>query len=110
MYASGDEAADSRDFRNVSYDYGTDDKQSGSYNPLMFNGDPETFSWWKSKMYSHIIGIAEELRDIIENGVDLTLDEEGVVVDKKKHIVAQKTLYKKHHKVRGLIVAALPQW
>lgn len=54
----------------------------------MFNGDPETFSWWKGKMYSHIIGIDEELRDIIENGVDLTLDEKGVAVDRKKHIVA----------------------
>ena len=35
----------------------------------MFNGDPEMFSWWKSKMYSHIIGMDEELWDILEEGV-----------------------------------------
>jgi len=59
-------------------------------------------------MYSHIISIDEELWDIMEYGVDLTLDEEDVVVDRKKHIVAQKKLYKKHHKIRGILVDALP--
>jgi hypothetical protein len=29
----------------VSYDYGTDDKSSGSHKPPMFSSDPETFSW-----------------------------------------------------------------
>jgi len=45
----------------VSYDYGTEDKSSGSNKPPMFNGDPETFSWWKTKIYSHIMGLDEEL-------------------------------------------------
>ena len=27
----------------------------------MFNGDPEIFSWWKTKMYSHVIGMDDEL-------------------------------------------------
>jgi len=36
-------------------------------------------------MYSHIIGIDEELWDILEDGVDFTLDEEGVAVDRTKH-------------------------
>jgi len=35
----------------------------------MFNGYPEMFSWWKTKMYSHIIGMDEELWDILEEGV-----------------------------------------
>jgi len=64
----------------LSYDYGTDDKSSGSHKPPMLNGDPDTFSWWKSKRYSHIIGIDEELMDIFEDGVNLTLDEEGVAI------------------------------
>ena len=38
----------------------------------MFNGDPKMFSWWKSKMYSHIIGMDEELWDILEEGVGNT--------------------------------------
>ena len=42
-----------------------------------FNGDPEEFSWWKTKMYSHIMSLDEELWDVLEDGVgDLVLDEE----------------------------------
>jgi hypothetical protein len=40
---------------SVSYDYGTDDKPSDSSKPPMFNGDPDTLSWWKTKMYSYIV-------------------------------------------------------
>jgi hypothetical protein len=59
--------------------------------------------------FIHIMGLDEELWDVLEDGVgDLVLDEEGAVVDKKKHIAAQKKLYKKHHKIRGILVAALP--
>jgi hypothetical protein len=66
----------------------------------MFNGNPDTFSWWKTKMYSSIMGLYEELWDILEDGVgDFVLDEEGDVVDRKKHTAAQKKLYKKHHKM-----------
>jgi hypothetical protein len=108
MSSSHDGPTVSEDTRNVSYDYGNDDKSSGSYKPLMFNGDPETFSWWKSKIYTHIVGIDEELWDILEDDVDLTLDEEGVDFDRKKHTAAQKKLYKKHHKIRGIIVVVLP--
>ena len=44
----------------------------------MFNGDPEMFSWWKSKMYIHIIGMDEELWDILEEGVgNLTIHQIG---------------------------------
>jgi hypothetical protein len=93
----------------VSYDYGTEDKSSGSNKPPMFNGDLATFSWWKIKMYSHIMGLDEDLWNVLEEGVgDLVLNEEGVVIDRKKHTPAQKKLYKKHHKIRGILVAALP--
>jgi len=67
------------------------------------------FSWWKTKMYSHIIGMDEELWDILEEGVgNLRLDEEGVALDRKAHTTEQKKLYKKHHLIRGILVAALP--
>jgi len=39
----------------------------------------------------------------------LDLDEEGVVVDRKKHTPAQKKMYKKHHKIRGSLVLAIPR-
>jgi len=45
----------------IPYDYGTEDKSSGSNKTPMFNGDLETFFWWKTKMYSHIMGLKEEL-------------------------------------------------
>ena len=38
----------------------------------------------------------------------MALDEEGVAIDRKKHTAAQKKLYKKHHKIKGILVAALP--
>jgi len=73
----------------IQYGYGTEDKSSCSNKPPMFNGDPETFTWWKTKMYSHIMGLDEELCDVFEDGVgDLVLDEEGVVVHREKHIPA----------------------
>jgi len=37
----------------VGYDYGTSEhKKSDSNKAPRFNGDPEEFSWWKTKMYS----------------------------------------------------------
>ena len=51
----------------------------------------------------------EELWDILEEGVgNLRLDEEGVALDRKAHTTEQKKLYKKHHLIRGILVAALP--
>jgi len=51
----------------------------------------------------------EELWDVLEDGVgDLKLDEEGAALDRKAHTAEQKKLYKKHHTIRGILVAALP--
>ena len=75
-----------------------------------FNGDPEEFSWWKTNFYSYVMGLDEELWDNLEDGVgDLVLDEEGAANDRKKHTPKQKKLYKKHHKIRGSLVTAIPK-
>ena len=56
------------------------------------------------------MGLDEELWDILEDGVgDLDLDEEGLAVDRKKHTPAQNKMYKKHHKIRGPLVLAIPR-
>ena len=56
------------------------------------------------------MGLDEELWDILEDGVgDLVLDEEGAAIDRKKHTPEQKKLYKKHHKIRGSLVTAIPK-
>ena len=78
---------------SIPYDYSNNNKNERSTNhnkPPMFNGDPETFSWWKTKMYSHIMGMDDELWDILEEGVgDLKLDEEGTALDRKVHTAEQ---------------------
>ena len=37
----------------------------------------------------------------------MALDEEGAAIDRKKHTPDQKKLYKKHHKMRGILVASI---
>jgi len=92
----------------VPYDF--NDKKADLGKVPNFNGDPKEFSWWKTNFYSCIMGLDEELWDILEDGVgDLDLDEEGAAVDIKKHIPAQKKLYKKHHKIRGQLVLDIPR-
>jgi len=93
----------------VPYDYGNNRKSDSGKVPK-FNGDPEEFSWWKTNFYSYVIGLNEELWDILEDGVgDLVLDEEGAAIDRKKHTPAQKKLYKKHHTIRVALVTAIPK-
>jgi len=98
----------------IQFDYSTinnskNDRNTNNNKPPMFNGDPEMFSWWKTKMYSHIIGMDEELWDVLEEGAgNLRLDDEGVALDRRAHTAEQKKLYKKHHLIRGILVAALP--
>ncbi|KEH41562.1 hypothetical protein MTR_1g052330 [Medicago truncatula] len=67
---SGDEPGSSQNNNNnvVPYDYGNN-KKSDAGKVSKFNGDPEEFSWWKTKFYSHVMGLDEELWDIHENGV-----------------------------------------
>jgi len=90
----------------VPYDYSDNKTDSGKV--PKFNGDPEEFSWRKTNFYNYIIGLDEELWDILQDGVgDLDLDEEEVVVDRKKHTPAQKKMYKKHHKIRGSLVLVI---
>jgi hypothetical protein len=51
--------------------------------------DVAQFSWWKSKMCNHIIGVDDEPWDIMEDGVSFDVDTEEIVVDKKSLIEAQ---------------------
>ena len=64
-------------YNNVVHDYSDSKKASVGKIPK-FNGDPEEFSWWKTNFYSYVMGLDEELWDILEeDGVrDLVLDEE----------------------------------
>jgi hypothetical protein len=96
----------------VGYYYGTSsgEKKSHAKKLPLFNGEPEDFSWWKTNFYSYVIGLDEELWNILEDSVgDLVLDEEGAAVDRRKHTPDQKKTYKKHHDIRGTLVNAIPK-
>jgi len=67
-------------------------ENSYSARPPSFGGYVEQLSWWKRKMYSHIIGLDDELWDIIEDGVSFPLDSKGMVVDRKSLIDAHKKI------------------
>ena len=102
---SAEDTFTSRNNNVVPYDYGNKKAESGKV--LKFNGGPGEFSWWKTNFYSYVLGLDEELWDILECG-DLVLDEEGAAIDRKQHTPEQKKLYKKHHKIRGSLVTAIP--
>ena len=108
---SGEDSTSGQNNNNnnvVPYDYGDEKADSGKV--PKFNGDLEEFSWQKTNFYSYVMGLDEEMWDILEEGVgDLVLDEEGAAIDRKKHTPTQKKLYKKNNKIRGSLVIAIPK-
>jgi hypothetical protein len=78
--------------------------------PPYFNSDPTTFPFWKTKMYSYIIGTDDELWDIIEDGIHFEhMDDEGIVRNtyKKFFDAEKKKQYKKHHTVKNMLIGAI---
>src|SRR4030065_1063951 len=104
-----DEAPTNTNYNQVHHNYDNDkDRSFNNSRPPMFTGEAEKFPWWKSKLYSHVIAIDDELWDIIEYGIDITVDDEGKCADRKNLTEAQKKVYKKHHRVRGILCDAIP--
>lgn len=61
-------------------------------------------------MYTHIIGIGDEFQDILEDGIDILVDGVRMVTDRKSLTLAQKKIYRKQHRVRGILVDNLPYY
>lgn len=59
-------------------------------------------------MYTHIIGLDDDLQEIIEDGIDIQVNGAGMVTNRKSLTHAQKKTYKKHHRVKGIFVYVLP--
>src|SRR4030066_2427776 len=97
-----------KDYTSTPYNY-DNEKERGSHcsRPPLFNGDAEKFPWWKSKLYIHIIRIDDELWDIIEDDINIVVDDEGKSADRKSLTEAQKKVYKKHHRARGIIMEVI---
>ncbi|KAK2409948.1 gag-protease polyprotein [Trifolium repens] len=92
----------------VSHDYDVEDKTNNK--APNFNGHGATFSWWKDRIYSHLIGLDDELWDLVEEGVTFKgLDEKGKlsVEERKKFTPTDKKAYKKHHKVKDLLIGCI---
>jgi len=53
------------------------------------------------------MSIDDELWDIIEDGIGIEVDEEGMTRDRKSLTEANK-IYRKNHRVRRILVEALP--
>jgi hypothetical protein len=88
------------------------DKERSDYRDKVpfFNGDPTTFPFWKTKMYSYIIGTNDDLWDIVEDGVNFDhIDDEGIVRNlyRKLFTAERKKEYKKHHTVKNMLVGAI---
>lgn len=92
----------------IPYDYNTSDKIYYSVKPPTFGGDSTQFEWWKSKMYTYIIGLDDELWDILEDDINIEFNGVGMVTDRKNLIPTYKKIYRKHNRVRGIVIEALP--
>ncbi|WJX25131.1 hypothetical protein P8452_14201 [Trifolium repens] len=93
----------------VPHDYDVEDNKTSNKAPK-FNGDASNFSWWKDRIYSHLIGLDDELWVLVEEGVTFQgLDEKGrlSIEERKKFTHTDKKLYKKHHKVKDLLIGCI---
>lgn len=59
-------------------------------------------------MYTHIIGLDDELWDILEDSIDILVNAVGMITDRKSLTPAQKKTYRKYHRVWGILVDVLP--
>lgn len=106
VFNSGEGALDP--FGVVNNYYITSEENNYTIKSPTFSGDTTEFEWWKSNMYTHIIGIDDELWDILEDDIDIQVNGVRMVYERKSLTPTQKKIYRKHHRVRGILVDALP--
>lgn len=94
-------------FGMVNHDYSISEKNNHTSKPPTSSGDSTEFKWWKSKMYTHVICLDDELWEILEDGINIQVNGVGMVSGRKSLTLEQKKIYKKHHRVRGILVDAL---
>jgi hypothetical protein len=80
----------------VPHNYDVEEKSNNK--AQKFNEDSSMFSWWKNRIYSHLIVIDDAFWDLVEEGVTFRgLDERGKlsVEERKKFTDTEKKAYKK---------------
>ncbi|KAK2409241.1 hypothetical protein QL285_044683 [Trifolium repens] len=106
--AAGNDGGKKNEF-SYNYDSNAHERKS-SDKVLFFNGTETAYPFWKTKMYSHIIGIDCDLWDLDEEGVAFNnMDKKRVVSyqNRKSFTPTQKLEYKKHHSVKGMMTNAI---
>lgn len=93
-----------------NHDQSTSVKNNHVAKPPTFSAHSTDFERWKRNMYTHIIGLDDELWDILEHVIDIKVNGVGMVSDIKSLTPSQKKIYRKHHRVRGILVDDLPHY
>lgn len=86
---------------DVNHEQSIYDKNNYIVRPPTFSGNSTEFEWWKSKRHTRIIGLDDELWNILKDGIGIQVNNVGMVSDRKSLTPAQKKIYRKHHRVRG---------
>lgn len=95
---------------NKNHDQSTSGQNNYTARPPTFNGDTTEFELWKSNMYTHMIGMDDELCDISEDGIKFHVNGVRMVSDKKSLTPYQKTIYRKHYRVIVIHFYILPHF
>ncbi|KAK2417483.1 hypothetical protein QL285_039780 [Trifolium repens] len=109
MSDAGDNSVKKNNEIPFDYDSNARDRRSSDKVPF-FNGIETAYPLWKTKMYSHVVGIDCDLWDLVEEGVTFeNMDKEGVVSyqNRRSFTPTQKLDYKKHHSVKGMMTNAI---
>lgn len=61
-------------------------------------------------MYTHIFGLDDELWDILEDDIDFQVNGVRIVSNRKSLTLDQKKICRKHHRVKGILIDALPHY
>lgn len=75
---------------NNNHDQSTFGQNTYTARPLAFNGGSTEFEWWKSNMYTYIIGLDDDLLDILEDDINFHVDGVGMVSNRKSLTPNQK--------------------
>lgn len=93
-----------------NHDQSTSERNNYTARLLMFNGDSTKFEWWKRNMYTHIVDLDDKLWGNLKDGINIQVNGVRMMSDRKSLTPAHKKIYEKHHKVRGILVDALPHY
>ncbi|XP_050915307.1 uncharacterized protein LOC127130322 [Lathyrus oleraceus] len=91
-----------------NHDQSTSENNNYVVKPSTSSGDSTKFEWWKNKMYTHIISLDDEFWDILEDDINIQVNGVGMVSDRKSLTPSQKNIYRKHHRVKDILVDVLP--